>query len=152
MAEDRSDAPGEEVVEVVPANAVAESLELRRLVDHQELDPGHRRKIPKVLGRDREPETRVMGAAGMDPGSGSGPEVRSWSPDCPGDGQAWQRLFGRDDVDDRRDHPEPLAHIGDRGRDRRAGMGVEDQADRVVFAANREGMDLEPRPIPGDRR
>ena len=85
-------AVGEVVVEVVPAELVAEPVELGRLVDEHELERRHRREVGEVLGRDPEPEARVVRAARVDPGRGVGLEVRAGSPQGTRDGQPRQRL------------------------------------------------------------
>ncbi len=49
------------------------------------------------------------------------------------------------------DHAEPVAEVGQRADDRRPGMRVEDEPDRIGLAADRQRVDLEARPAAGDR-
>ena len=46
------------------------------------------------------------------------------------------------------DHPESVAEVGQRADDRRPGMGIEDEPDRVGLAADRQRVDLQARLAP----
>ena len=71
-------------------------------------------------------------------------EVRRRLPHGAADGQV--RQVGRVDVlDDVRDEPEPVAHVAQRDDERGAGVGGEDQAHRVLLAADAERVHLEAR-------
>lgn len=86
-----------------------------------------------------------------EPRLGGGAEVGAGLPDGAGDRQVGQRLVRLDDVDLVGDQPEPVTHVGHADDDRRAGGGVEDQADRVLAAADAERVDLAGRGAGGDR-
>src|SRR5690242_20045434 len=80
-----SQALREQPVEVVPAELVAERIERRGLVDHEELHARHGGEVPQVLAGHAVAEAGVMRAAGMDPGGGARPKVGSWAPHGAGD-------------------------------------------------------------------
>ena len=105
-------------------------------------------KSREMLGRDRVAEAGVVRAAGMDPGRGVGLEVRPRPPQGAGDRQAGAAAAGGVDHVDDASRPSgsagPCPMIA--GDDGRAGLGVEHEADRVGLAADRQRVDLEPRP------
>ena len=62
------------------------------------------------------------------------------------------RSGGLDVLDDVRHQPEAVAHVAHRDDDGGAGVGREDEAHRVVLAADAERVDLEARPRGRQRR
>ncbi len=88
----------------------------------------------------------MVGAARRQPRLGGRREVGPGLPHRACDGQVRQLLVRRDDVDHVGREAEPVAHVGERHDDTRSGVGVEDQADRVLLATDAERVHLESRP------
>ena len=105
--------------------------------------PGDLGEVAEHLDADRGRHDRVVRGAGGEP-------ARRRS--CAKSGAGFQtarptgqlRQVGRVDVlDDVRDEAEPVAHVAHRDDERGAGVGGEDQAHRVLLAADAERVHLE---------
>src|ERR1035437_4703518 len=142
---------GKVVVGLVPAQFLGEARYGRAGIDEQELAAGHLGEVRDQACTNGPAQNRVVRAAGHQPALGRGGEVRARLPDRSADGQASHRLLRRHEVYLGRDDAEPVAHVHERGHDGRTGARVEDEADRVVSAADRERVDLAADLRVGDR-
>ena len=86
-----------------------------------------------------------MRCACLEPGGHGRLEVRLRSPHRAPHRKPGERLGRRDHLNDVGDEPEAVAHVGQRDDDARPGIRGEDEADRVLAAADGQRMDLQPR-------
>jgi hypothetical protein len=92
-----------------------------------------------------------MGPAPDQPRLGGSPEIRLRLPHGARHGEPRQRLAG-DDVDGVGNDPESVAQVDQRCHEGGPRPGVEDEADGIRLAADRQLMDLAPGLARGNRR
>src|SRR6478672_13047284 len=85
-----SQTAGEVVIGLVPTDLVPECRQVERLVDEQELDPGHLGKIDQRLGVEGAGHDRVVGSPGCQPCLDGSGQVGPRPPERPRDGEPGQ--------------------------------------------------------------
>ena len=133
---------GEAVVRLVPADLFLELAHRGVFVDDEKLGFGEFGEVAEDLDTHGRRHHGVVRGARRQPARRRGRKVGRGLPHCTSHGKV--RQVGSGDVlDDVGDEAEPVAHVAHRDDDGRAGVGREDQAHRVVLAADAERVDLE---------